>query len=93
MKFGREIRWAARALWLLDRVQSGKLTEQQTKRLPLAEVRDKLGWLEGYRKHHRKLGANLADQRPCNWEVRNVATGSLPSAVEQIANPKPMKHV
>ncbi len=29
MKFGREIRWAARALWLLDRVQSGKLTEQQ----------------------------------------------------------------
>ncbi len=79
MKFGREIRWAARALWLLDRVQSGKLTEQQTKRLPLAEVRDKLGWLEGYRSTIENWEQiSLTSDRVIGKCV-NVATGSLPS--------------
>ena len=86
MKFGREIRWAARALWLLDRVQLGNLTEQQKKRLPLKEVKDKLGWLEGY----RSLIGNweqislTSDRVIGEVRKRGYGIGTLP-ALEQIA--------
>jgi hypothetical protein len=44
-----EIRWGRRALWLLDRVRQGDLTDRQQKRLKRDEVEAKLGWLEAYR--------------------------------------------
>ena len=49
MNLAPEIRWGRRALWLLDRVRSGKLTARQQERLKLQDVEAQLGWLEGYR--------------------------------------------
>ena len=49
MSFNREVCWGARALWVLDRVKSGNLTDRQKKRLSYAEVNEKLGWLRRYR--------------------------------------------
>lgn len=49
MNIDREIRWAARMLWVLDRVRSGKLTEVQKERLPWKLVEDKFSWLDEYR--------------------------------------------
>ncbi|MEO8494258.1 MAG: hypothetical protein ABI614_04255 [Planctomycetota bacterium] len=49
MNLDPEIRWGRRALWLLDRVRSGKLTARQKERLEIREVEAQLGWLEEYR--------------------------------------------
>ncbi len=49
MNLDPEIRWGRRALWLLDRVRSGNLTDRQKKRLELSQVEAQLGWLEEYR--------------------------------------------
>ncbi len=53
MNLDPEARWGRRALWLLDRVRSGNLTDRQRTRLDLKEVEAQLGWLEEYRE---KLG-------------------------------------
>jgi len=54
MNIDREIRWAARMLWVLDRVRSGNLTDAQKKRLPRELVEEKFSWLDEYRDsiHH-----------------------------------------
>ncbi len=44
-----EIRWGRRALWLLDRVRSGQLTDRQKQRLDSQNVETQLRWLEVYR--------------------------------------------
>ena len=49
MNVDPEIRWGRRALWLLDRVRSGKLTDRQRQRLDSKNVEVQLGWLEEYR--------------------------------------------
>lgn len=49
MNVGPEIRWGRRALWLLDRVRSGQLTDRQRQRLDRQNVESQLGWLEEYR--------------------------------------------
>jgi len=49
MNLDPEIRWGRRALWLLDRVRSGKLTARQKERLDIQNVEAQLGWLEEYR--------------------------------------------
>jgi len=38
-----------RALFVLDRVRSGSLTDRQKQRLPLDKVEEKFGWLDEYR--------------------------------------------
>lgn len=53
MNLGPEIRWGRRALWLLDRVRSGDLSDRQRSRLNLQEVEQQLGWLEQYREDIR----------------------------------------
>lgn len=49
MNLDPEIRWGRRALWLLDRVRTGNLTDRQKKRLDLEQVEAQLGWLKEYR--------------------------------------------
>lgn len=49
MNYDREVRWAARALWLLDRATCGYLSDRQKERLPKALLEERLGWLRGYR--------------------------------------------
>jgi hypothetical protein len=49
MNVDPEIRWGRRALWLLDRVRSGQLTDRQQQRLDREKVEAHVGWLEEYR--------------------------------------------
>jgi hypothetical protein len=49
MNFDREVRWALRALEVLDRVAGGFVKDRQKARLPAALVEEKLSWLRGYR--------------------------------------------
>jgi len=49
MNLDPEIRWGRRALWLLDRVRGGDLTDRQKERLDREQVEAQLGWLEEYR--------------------------------------------
>ena len=49
MNLDPEIRWGERALWLLDRVRAGDLTDRQRNRLDHQSVEDQLGWLDEYR--------------------------------------------
>jgi hypothetical protein len=49
MNLDPEIRWGRRALWLLDRVRQGDLTDRQKKRLNRNDVEAQLGWLDAYR--------------------------------------------
>lgn len=49
MNYDREVRWATRALAIVDRVKSGNLTTRQQARLSPQLVTQRLGWLEEYR--------------------------------------------
>jgi len=49
MNYDPEVRWSARALYMLDRVRSGNLKPRQRERLPLEKIEDYLGWLDDYR--------------------------------------------
>lgn len=49
MNYDREIRWASRAIAVLDRVRSGRLNDRQKARLPLELIEKRLGWLDKYR--------------------------------------------
>lgn len=49
MNYDREVRWAARAISILDRVRAGKLNEQQRNRLAPELVEKRLSWLDDYR--------------------------------------------
>ncbi len=53
MNLDPEIRWGRRALWLLDRVRSGDLSDRQRARLDRTEIESQLGWLEAYREELR----------------------------------------
>jgi len=99
MNLDPEIRWGRRALWLLDRVRSGDLTDRQKQRLPQEEVETQLGWLDGYRE---ELGvwtelceigrATCAVVRRGGYSSETVAqlratlgSGTTPAAEELIA--------
>lgn len=86
MNIDREIRWAARALWILDRVRSGQLTDRQKQRLPQEDVEAKFGWLDEYRdsiKGWERL--SLTGQQVIR-EVRRHGYGDTTvAAVNQIA--------
>ena len=49
MNIDHEVRWGLRALFVLDRVRAGNLTDRQKQRLPLDNVEAKFGWLDEYR--------------------------------------------
>ena len=44
-----EVRWAIRALSVLERVRSGQINDRQQARLPSKLVEQRLGWLDEYR--------------------------------------------
>lgn len=49
MNYDREIRWASRAIAIVDRVRSGNLNERQQARLSPKLIEQRLGWLDEYR--------------------------------------------
>ena len=49
MNYDREVRWASRAITIVDRVRSGNLNERQKVRLSPELVEQRLGWLDEYR--------------------------------------------
>jgi hypothetical protein len=49
MNYDREVRWASRAIVVLDRVRSGRLKDHQKARLPIDLIEKRLGWLDEYR--------------------------------------------
>ncbi len=49
MNYDREVRWAGRAIAILDRVRSGNLNQRQQVRLSPKLVEQRLGWLDEYR--------------------------------------------
>lgn len=49
MNYDREVRWAIRAMGVLDRVRSGQINDRQQARLPSKLVEQRLGWLDEYR--------------------------------------------
>lgn len=49
MNYDREVRWASRAIAILDRVRSGNLNKRQQVRLSPKLVEQRLGWLDEYR--------------------------------------------
>lgn len=49
MNYDREVRWAVRALWLMDCTICGHLSDRQKARLPRALMLERLGWLREYR--------------------------------------------
>lgn len=53
MNIEHEVRWGARALFVLDRVRSGHLTVRQQARLPREKMEEKFGWLDEYRESIR----------------------------------------
>jgi len=61
MNYDREVRWAMRALSILDRVRTGMLTDRQRRRLVPALVEKRLNWLEDYR--DQGLGMVRSDLR------------------------------
>ena len=49
MNYDREVRWAIRALAILDRVTESRMNARQQERLPVELLKQRLGWLEAYR--------------------------------------------
>lgn len=99
MNLDPEIRWGQRALWLLDRVRSGNLTDRQRKRLNHEEVESQLGWLDEYRQELAvwtqlsEIGqASCAVVRRCGYSEETIAQlrtalgpGTTPATQELIA--------
>ncbi len=99
MNLDPEIRWGQRALWLLDRVRSGNLTDRQRKRLNHEEVESQLGWLDEYRQELAvwtqlsEIGqASCAVVRRCGYSEETIAqlrtalgAGTTPATQELIA--------
>ena len=80
MNLAPEIRWGRRALWLLDRVRSGDLTDRQKKRLDRQDVESQLGWLEEYREElevwtqlSEIVKASCSVVRRCGYSEKTVA--------------------
>lgn len=99
MNLDPEIRWGRRALWLLDRVRSGDLTDRQSQRLDRQEVETQLGWLDEYREELEvwtqlcEIGqASCTVVRRCGYSRETVAElkaalgpGTAPAGQELIA--------
>jgi hypothetical protein len=84
MNFDREVRWSARALWVLDRVRCGDLNDRQRERLPSKLVEERLGWLEEYR---QAVGVWLEVIRAGQAIAELVRqTGYTASTIESIGN-------
>lgn len=100
MNVDPEIRWGRRALWLLDRVRNGQLTDRQQQRLDRQHVESQLGWLEEYREELNvwsqlcEIGqASCTVVRTCGYSPATTAelkatlgTGQTPAAQELIAD-------
>lgn len=76
MNIDREIQWAARMLWVLDRVRSGHLTDVQKKRLPQELVEEKFSWLDQYRDSIKQWEELSHTSRAVLREVRRHGYGA-----------------
>jgi hypothetical protein len=76
MNIDREVRWGARALFLLDRVRADRLNDRQRKRLPPDLVEDRFGWLDDYRDALGRWEQLSLSGRQVITEVRREGYGS-----------------
>jgi hypothetical protein len=76
MNIDREVRWGARALWLLERVREGHLTDRQRVRLPKDLIKEKFGWLDEYRSSLQQWEHLSLTGRHVISEVRRHGYGS-----------------
>lgn len=72
MNFDREVRWAVRALHILDRVRGDQLNDRQRKRLDAKTVENRLGWLDEYREASSIWMEVILAGQAINALVRNM---------------------
>ena len=90
MNIAREVRWGARALFLLDRVRSDSLTDRQRKRLPLELVESRFGWLDDYRDALNRWEPLTQTGRRVITEIRRHGYGPASmSALSSVASSVP----
>lgn len=82
MNFDREVRWAVRAISVLDRVRSNRLNDRQRKRLDPSTVEKRLGWLDEYREASSMWMEVILTGQAINALVRR--TGYQSATAQQI---------
>jgi hypothetical protein len=88
MNYDREVRWATRAISIVDRVRSGSLTERQKARLSPELVQQRLGWLDEYRLSASVwLEVILIGQAINSLVRRSGYTNQTPDGIRSLAKP------
>lgn len=85
MNYDREVRWASRAIVVLDRVRSGRLNDRQKARLPLELIEKRLGWLDKYRVLASVwLEVIWTGKAICSFVRRNGYTKNTPDEIRSL---------
>ena len=86
MNFDREVRWAGRAIAVVDRVRSGNLSQRQRFRLPPDLVEQRLGWLDEYRQIASVWSEVIWTGQAINAMVRRSGyTNNTPGEIRRFA--------
>lgn len=87
MNFDREVRWAVRAISILDRVRTGQLNEQQRGRLDQRMVEKRLGWLDEYRQSASQWMEVILTGQAINAVVRRTGyTATTASDIRRLSD-------
>lgn len=87
MNFDREVRWASRAIAVVDRVRSGNLSQRQRARLSPVLVQQRLGWLEAYRQIALVWSEVIWTGQAINTLVRRTGyTNTTPEDIRRFAS-------
>ena len=87
MNYDREVRWASRAIAIVDRVRSGNLNERQQARLSPELIEQRLGWLEEYRQIALVWLEVIWTGQAINALVRRTGyTNSTPEKIRSLAS-------
>lgn len=87
MNFDREVRWASRALAIVDRVRSGDLNARQKARLSPELVEKRLGWLDEYRRNASVWSEVIWTGQAINSLIRrNGYTNNTPAEIRCFAS-------
>jgi hypothetical protein len=85
MNYDREVRWAVRALSVLDRVQTGQVNDRQRARLPVKLVEKQLGWLNEYRQRASVWLEVISIGQAINGLIRRTGyTATTPDAIRRL---------
>lgn len=87
MNYDREVRWASRAIAIVDRVRSGNLNERQQARLSPELVEQRLGWLEEFRQNASVWSEVIWTGQAINALVRRSGyTNNTPAEIRRFAS-------